>query len=66
MHTLVTTPVVFWSFYLFFLILYLFERGKERRREHKQRGGMEGEEEADSPLRREPDDAGFDTRTLGS
>jgi len=34
-------------------------------KEHEQRGGARGEEEAGSPLSREPD-AGLEPRTLGS
>ena len=41
--------------------IYLFERHRVREGEHKQRGGVEGEGGADTPLNRETD-AGLDTR----
>ena len=54
---------------LLFKIIYLFiyfresKRACERKSEHEQWGGVEGE--ADSPLRREPN-VGLDPRTPGS
>ena len=54
------------SLSLFFQdFVYLFEKECVREREHKHGGGAEGEEEAGSPLSKEPD-VGLDPRTLGS
>ena len=56
---------VFWCMYFLKFLKKICIYSFERRKEHKQGGGAEAEEEADSLLSREPD-VGLHLRTLGS